>query len=144
MAYQNADTIHLNMVTSNAQDVLIAANATFPFSLFPDTIVIDRVKATITKRRFIQMAEVISIQIEDILNVEADVGPLFGKLKLWTRFFGENALEIEHLSRKDALAVKQVLQGYIIARHKGIDCAKIETNELVPLLHSLGAESSRR
>jgi len=131
----------LTDITDDAQDVLMRAETVFPFTLFPDTITIDRIKVTVAKRSFFRVAEVISIQIEDFLNVEVDVGPYFGSIKLWTRFFTVKPLTIHYLRRDDAITIKKILQGYIIARNRKIDCSSVPKNELLALLFTLGEDA---
>lgn len=65
----------------NSRDILVRATTVFPLTLFPDTLTIDRTKITITHRDFFKVAEVMSIGIEDVLNVTATVGPFF-----WRRY----------------------------------------------------------
>lgn len=139
---EQTESQDLQKVAADAQEVLITAESVFPFVLFPDTIEVDRVKATITRRLFFRVAEVISVQIEDILNVESDVGPFFGSLNIFTRFFADKPLQINFLSRKDTQAVKEILQGYIIARSKDIDCSSIEKPKLISLLLQLGRDNA--
>jgi hypothetical protein len=131
----------LAQIADNAQDILMTADTLFPFTLFPDTIVIDRVKLTLKRRSFFNVAKVTSIQIDDILNVEANTGPFFGSLEIWTRFFSGEPLRVNYLRNIDALAIKRILQGFIIAQHRDIDCCKIKKPELVRLLHELGQEA---
>src|SRR5687767_11541947 len=77
----------LNEIVGGAQEILVRAKTVFPLTIFPDTLTLDRTKVTITHREFFRVAEVMSIRIEDILNVTAHVGPLFGSIKIATRFF---------------------------------------------------------
>ncbi|HEY8998828.1 MAG TPA: hypothetical protein VIM53_00750 [Candidatus Saccharimonadales bacterium] len=119
---------------------LAKATTVFPFTLFPDTIVVDRSKITITHRVFFWTAEVISIRVEDVLNVMADVGPLFGSVKIVTRFFNaEKPYTVNYLTRSDALRIKRILQGYVIATQKEIDCSNLDTWRLSKLLEELGS-----
>lgn len=122
-----------------ADEVLARAKTVFPFTMFPDTISIDRTKVTITKRSFLAAGEVVSISIEDVLNVTAGVGPLLGTIQISTRYFDPKMpYVIEHLWRGDALKIKRILQGYIIARQKEIDCSALSTRELARDLDMLG------
>lgn len=121
-----------------AQDVLFSATTIFPLTIFPDTISIDRVKVNIKRRMFFKLSSTTSIQIDDVLNAEVSVGPFFGALKVWTRFFADEPLVINYLRRDDALALKRVIQGFIIARHKKIDCSEIDKEDLLKVLHELG------
>lgn len=133
-------SIHeLKKAVHNARETLLTATTVFPFTLFPDTITLDREKLTISHRIFFQVAEVMSIRIEDILNVTADVGPFFGSIKVSTRFFdAQKPYHINFLWRQDALRIKRVTQGYIIAMQKGIDCSALPTDKLADMLDQLG------
>lgn len=131
----------LHNEAKKAVDVLIKASSVFPFVLFPDTIAVSRTKVAITIRTFFKVTEVISLQISDILNVEADTGPFFGSLKIYTRIYGTAPLRITFLSRKDTIAVKRVLEGYVIANMKQMDISNLERKELVGLLKSLGSDA---
>ncbi len=123
----------------DAHDILVRAKTVFPLTLFPDTLTVDRTKLTITHRDFFKSAEVLSIQIEDILNVTATVGPVFGSVKLSTRFFDpDKPYTVDHFWRADALKVKRIMQGYMIARQKEVDCSALSTSELARLLDELG------
>jgi hypothetical protein len=133
----------LRQAIGDSNEVLAIAQTVFPFTFFPDTITIDRGKLTISHRIFFKVANVISIRIEDVLNATANVGPFFGSLKIATRFFGtDKAYHINYLKRSDALKVKQILQGYIIALQKKIDCSALPAKELAALLNELGSDAS--
>ncbi len=121
-------------------EVLVKASTVFPFTLFPDTIIVDRSKVTIIKRNFFFVAETYSIRIQDVLNVTTTVGPIFGSISLITRIFNQDDKphSINFLRRADAIKIKHLVQGYIIAMHHGIDCSEMESSELVPLLNRLG------
>lgn len=131
--------IELSQTINKSHEVLAKATTVFPFTLFPDTVTLDRSKLTISHREFFAVAEVMSIRIEDILNVTADVGPFFGSLKVYTRFFStEKPYAVNYLKRKDALRIKRTLQGYIIAIQKEIDCTTLPTKDLSRMLNELG------
>src|ERR1700740_1987539 len=68
-------TEDLKKIVSQSHEVLLSANTVFPISLFPDTVTVDRTKVTITRRDFFWSSDVMSIRIEDVLNVTATVGP---------------------------------------------------------------------
>jgi hypothetical protein len=132
-------TQELEQAIGASSDVLVRAKTVFPLTLFPDTLTIDRTKLTITHRDFFKAAEVLSISIVDILNVTATVGPFFGSIKISTRFFDLNKpYTVDHFKRADALKIKRIAQGYIIARQKNIDCSVISTKELAEMLDELG------
>lgn len=130
----------LEKIAEKAEDVLMRADSVFPFVLFPDSIAVSRNKVVITHRQFFKLSEVISLQVDDILNVESDAGPFFGSLSIYTRIYGTEPLRITFLSRKDTICAKRILEGLIIANMKDIDITNIERKELLELLMRLGSD----
>lgn len=124
------------------KEYLVKVTTVFPFTLFPDTLVIDRQKITLARRQFFGTADIASIQIEDILNVVAHVGPFLGSIDIYTKFYSKKPLKVNYLSRLDALNVKRILQGYIAALNEGIKCSDLSKNELLKLLYTIGKGSS--
>jgi hypothetical protein len=120
----------------------VLASASTTLTIFPDTITIDRAKLTVTKRWFFSAADVMSIRLEDILNVTAAVGPFFGSLVITNRILNmEQPYRIGRLWRRDAIRMKRILQGYVIALQRGIDCSNLPANELADMLDKLGEDN---
>lgn len=143
LAHKDTDEEKLVGITIRAQDVLITANTIFPFVLFPGTISMDRQQLTIVHRAFFRTANTISVQIDDILNVESNVGPFFGSLHLFSKYFINNVQSISFLSRRNALKIQRFIQGYMIAHHRHINCLTIEKDHLVVLLNNLGQGTAK-
>lgn len=122
----------------HSQEILFIASTVFPFALFPDTVAVDREKVTVVNRTFFRVAEIVSIRIHDVLNVTVDVGPFFGAVKIQTRYFESDIHYIKFLRRKDALTLKRLLQGFVIATQKKIDCDAFNAQELATLLEEIG------
>jgi hypothetical protein len=133
------ETHELIGIAAKSHDILHKANTVFPFTLFPDTITLDREKLTVASRYFFNIAKITSVPVRDILSVEAHLGPFFGSLRTSSRYFITNPYNISFLKRIDAVHLQRLLQGYIIAHEQGIDCSDIGTKELKKLLHDLGA-----
>ena len=131
-------TKKLVSITTESHDILFKADTVFPFTLFPDTVTLDREKLTFVSRFFFKMAKITSIPVRDILSVEADIGPFFGSVHTASRFFITNPYSINWLWRKNAVRLQRLLQGYIIAHEQEIDCSSIEKGRLVALLNDLG------
>lgn len=140
------DTLEKNKTAENlidaigdSRDVLMRATSVWPLTIFPHTVSIDRSKLTITHRGFFNSAEVLSISIEDILNITATVGPFFGFIHISTRFFdSDKQYSVGNFKRSDVLKLKRILQGSIIAKQKGVDCTALTTRELAKMLDDLG------
>jgi len=134
----------LRNIVSKSHEVLISVNTVFPVTLFPDSVTVDRTKVTITKRDFFWTSDVMSIRIEDVLNVSASVGPLFGSLTIASRVMSTiDHFKINHFWRSDAIRLKHIIQGYVIAQHNDIDTAHLTTDELIDTLRELGHDSAR-
>lgn len=141
---ETADTVkppeELINAANRSHEVLFTASTLFPFTLFPDSITVDREKVTLTKRQFFGIAEAMSIRVEDILNVTVDVGPFFGAIKISTRFFDpDKPYAMNYLKRADAMTLKQIIQGYVIAIQEKIDCSAYSAEDLTLVLKELGS-----
>lgn len=133
----------LKELASRSHEVLLTANTVFPMTLFPDTVTVDRTKITITRRDFFWSSDVLSIRIEDVLNVEASVGPLFGSLTVASRVMSTtDHFQIKHLWRHDARQLKRIIQGYVIAQHNNIETSHLSKDELFETLMELGHDSN--
>lgn len=123
-----------------AKEVLVQATTVFPFTLFPDTITVDREKVTIVRRLFFGTASVRSIKLEDVLDVTAGTGPIFGTLSLMSRgIVTEKPYTVKFLKKDDALKIKRIIQGCnILSSKEGVDLDVIETKQLVEMLERSG------
>ena len=135
--------IKLKKIVAQSHEVLAAAQTVIlPVNLFPDSVVVDRTKVTITKKTFFWSSEVISIRIEDVFNVSTSVGPLFGSLTVSSRIMNStDHFQINYFWRHDAVHLKNILQGYMIALHNDIEVSHLSRGELIETLTELGHDS---
>lgn len=133
----------LRKAVKSSHEVLASANTVFPFTLFPNTITIDREKFTITSRFFFSVASVRSILLEDILDVTASAGPFFGSLHIVSRGINpDKPFDVNFLWRQDALKLKRILSGYtILSTKKNVNLEAIPTNELIKMLDNAGRDT---
>lgn len=134
----------INQVVQRSHEVLAGAKTVMlPVNLFPDSVIVDRTKVTITKRSFFWTAQVITTRIEDILSVTSNIGPVFGSLLISTRVMNStDHYEINYFWRRDAAYLKQIIQGYVIAQHNSIETKHLTREELIETLLELGQDSS--
>lgn len=135
------ETEKLANLTKGSRDNLFVAKTVFPFILFADTLKIDRQKITIVHNDFFRMSQTASTEIKNIMNIQADVGPLFGSITVTSKHFLNNTQAIKYLKRKDVAAAQRLLQGFMIARRAKIDTDSIDTAQLLVLLNDLGQEN---
>jgi hypothetical protein len=120
----------------------VLARADTVLTMFPDSMIIDRAKITITKRSFFRAAEVMSMRIEDVLNITCSVGPVLGTVSVTSRVMNED--QVSHIGkfrRAEAKRLKRIGQGYVIALQRNIDCSALDTKELAAMLEQLGADN---
>lgn len=134
-----ADIKRLQKLVRHSHEELARAWTVFPLTLFPHSIVVDRTKITITKRSFFWSSSVVSIRVDDILNVSCDVGPLFGAVTIASRVMNSvDHFEISFLWRSDAIHLKHIIQGYVFARQNDIDLSRFSRGQLLEMLEELG------
>lgn len=129
----------LKRMVRKSHEILAGARTVFLVKLFPDDIIIDRTKITITKRSFFWSSSVVSIRVEDILNVSTEVGPLFGSVSIASRVMNSiDHFQISYLWRGDAIYIKHIIQGYVFALQNNVDVSKLPRKELLDMLNELG------
>lgn len=139
------DVSILKRMVKQSKEEIARVQTIFPFTLFPDDIILDRTKITIIKRNFFWSLDVISIRIEDIFNVSSSVGPLFGSVIISSRIMNSvDHFEIDRLWRHDAVEMKTLIQGYMIAKHSGVNLDEQTIPELIDTLRELGGETGNK
>ena len=123
-----------------SRDILARAQTVIlPNNLFPDTIVVDRTKITITQMTFFWSYNTLSIRFEDLLNIETSLGPFFGSLKISSRVMNStDHYDINFFWRKDAIYLKHIIQGYMTIVHNKIDVSHMDKDELLSHVLELG------
>jgi hypothetical protein len=138
------DANRLKKAVKKSHQVLASARTVFPMTLFPDSIIVDRTKVSIIKRDFFWTSNVISFQVEDLLNVSCAVGPVFGSLSIASRVMSTvDHFNINYLWRGDALFVKSLIQGHIIAKNNKLETDHLTRQETIDTLLELGTDSDR-
>ncbi|MFZ1360947.1 MAG: hypothetical protein WAS27_02930 [Candidatus Saccharimonadales bacterium] len=126
-------------IINQSHEILAQANTVFPMTLFPDTVIVDRTKISFIRRDFFWASDTMTFRIEDVLNAEVSVGPLFGSLTIASRVMSTtDHFRINYFWRKDATYLKEIIQGYIIARHNNIDTTHLTKEQLIRTLSELG------
>lgn len=135
------ETEKLLSLAQGSRDNLFVAKTVFPFVLFADTLKIDRQKITIVHNDFLWKSQTASTELKNIMNIEANVGPLFGSLTVTSKHFLNNTQTIRYLRRRDVATAQRLLQGFMIAQRAQIDTDNIDQEQLLTLLNDLGQEN---
>ena len=92
---------------------LLKINTVIPFSLFPDTLIIDPKKITIIRRTFFASESVRSILIHDLLHVEVACSLFFATLYFRQRASLDetDSITLKYLPKYQAIKAQRVIQG---------------------------------
>jgi len=138
------DADRLKKAVKKSHQVLASTRTVFPMTLFPDSVIVDRTKISIIKRDFFWTSNVISFQIEDLLNVSCAVGPIFGSITIASRVMSTvDHFYVNYLWRGDALFIKSLIQGHIIAKNNKLETDHLTRQETIDTLLELGTDSDR-
>lgn len=123
----------------DTDEVLIKVST--PLQFFPAIATLTRTKLNIVKKRPFSDTSLLSLPIENLLNVTAEAGPIFGTLKIEKRFLAESeTLRFGLFWRNDALKFATIAQGYVIALQRQIDMSSLSARELVQTLGEIGKD----
>ena len=135
----------LKRMIAQSKEVIARVTTIFPLELFPDDIILDRTKVTIIQRNFFWSSNVLSVHIEDVLNVKCTLGPFFGSITISMRVMNSvDHFEVDHLWRRDAVEIKRLIQGYMTAKQNKVKLDDMPVDEVVKTLEELGEDSSAK
>ncbi len=121
----------------DSNEILVTASTIGP--IHRSTLTLSRSKLFGEERAGLSNVSVMSVRIEDVLNINGGVGPVSGYVDISTKFTSPGSpYHIGPFHRKDVLKLKRIIQGYIIALQKRIDPNPIPTPELISMLYELG------
>lgn len=133
------DRESLRNLAARSHEVIAQATTLFPFTPFPDTVTLDRTKVTIRKRNFFWSEDVVSIRIEDVLNATVSTDLIFGSLNIASRVMNStDHYQIKFFRKREAMFLKHLIQGYVIAQHNNIRVSHLSRGELIETLLELG------
>jgi hypothetical protein len=126
-------------LVEKSETPLYSISTIFPFQLFPKHIVVDLNKVSIVNNIFFFSKRRHSIFIEDVTDVYTDTNLFFAALSIVDRGFVENEIKIYYLRKDEAIKMRRIVQGLLVAHRQKVDLSKLEgTPQLVEKLESLG------
>ncbi len=135
----------LKVVTERQDIVVLRVESVFPFSLFPDTLIIDTTKITIAKKQLFLTEYITTIPLKDLGDVNVQTFLFLATVVLkympQSNSPGTNepvTLSISNLKRKDAIKAKNILKGAIVAKVEEIDIAKLSPEDIKVVLQKFG------
>ena len=95
-------------------EIVLTIKSFFPFELFPDEMVIKNDKVTLINRTLPGTSMVRDMHMHDIAQAEADCGPIFGHLHVYSKLRTEEPLLIERVKRKDVLRAREIIENLLV------------------------------
>jgi hypothetical protein len=110
----------------------------FPLQLAPDQLIIDTQKVTIIYNQFLGDRFSETILLDQIGDVDLELGFLFGSLNILSLRHEKKWIKISQLKRDEVLRAKRIIEGLIIAKKEGISLDNSDP-DLVDELEKLGS-----
>lgn len=120
----------ISQLSEASQDILFQCSSVFPFTLFPDSISVDKKKVTIVYSLFFFSKSVFTILLEDIRTVKVDSGLFFGTLSIEVAGYEQNPQPLNFLPKFSAFKIRDIIMGLVAARREEIGIGKINKKEL--------------
>lgn len=133
---QNMD----NLVEKTAEP-LLHIRSVFPFTIFIDTVTIDRTKVLIVYREFFYQRTEFPIYIADLKSVKVEAGPLFATISFEIEGYEQNPAPISYIPRSKAFELRKLLTGLIAATRDEVETAEIPVDTLKKKAKRIGSVS---
>ncbi len=135
----------LDAIADKHDVILFTAKTVFPFSIFPDTLVIDTTKITIVRKQMFATENIITVPHKDIADASVQTALFLATFTLTYTLHTQSpgaaqpiTETISSLRREDAIKAKNLIKGILVARAESIDISKIEPDELLNTIERFG------
>lgn len=135
----------LEAIAERHDIVLLKAKTLFPFSIFPDTIIIDTTKLTIVRKQMFATEHITTIPLKDIADATVQTALFLATLtvKYMPQSNSPGMLSpvedhITSLPREDALRAKNIIKGMLVASSENIDISQLKPEEIVNIVEKFG------
>jgi hypothetical protein len=142
---KEANRQRFETITARQDIELFHQKSVFPFSLFPDTLIIDTTKVTIAKKQLFATEYITTIPLKDLSDVNVQTALFLATITI--KYMPQSAspgmneaveVKIPNLRREDAIKAKNILKGALVAKAEEIDIAKLSPEEIDKVLHKFG------
>ncbi len=131
-------TKKLEDLAGKADNVLLKVTTFWPFTLFVNDIIIDPYKVNIIFREFFWSEHIHSVMIKDILDVVVETSVFFATVRIVDQGYIENTIDIAYLKRDDAIMVRKIIQGLVIAHRQAVDLSVLSSSHIRQRAEEMG------
>lgn len=135
---QEIVTKKLEDLADKSSDVLMRVSTVFPFTFFVNDIIVDPYKVNVVFREFFYSEHIHSIMVKDILDVVVETSLFFATVKIVDQGYTENSVNITYLKKEDALKLRKIIQGLVIAHRQAVDLSAIDPSQIKDKAEELG------
>lgn len=128
----------IDKLVQNSSEIICRYKTVFPFDFFPDQIVVTRDKVDIIYGVFFLSKEVLSILIPNIYEITIDFSLLFATLTFRVIGFQDDPLPVTFLKKNEAIILRRIITGMVIAHKENIDLKHFDVKELRQKLEQIG------
>lgn len=132
----------LEQLAGRDEQILAEVSSVFPFTLFPDSIMVTRTRVTVNYYMFFMARQVHSVLIDDLMMVEIVTSPFFAAVHLVDKRFPGETIKVQYLPKEEARKVHRVVQGLLVAHQEKVDLEKVANEDLIPELLRMGEVKS--
>lgn len=100
---------------------LYSTRSVFPLQFFPDLYIVQEKNIYIIRKTFFFSGWTEMVPVKDIASVRMYTGPFFSSLSILRKVIPQTSLEIKDLWKKDAIRMKEMIDGLIIKENKLVD-----------------------
>lgn len=128
----------LEDLADKSGDVLLKVSTVFPFTLFKNDIIVDPYKVNVVFREFFYSEHIHSIMVKDILDVVVETSLFFATVKIVDQGYTENSVNVAYLKKEEALKLRKLIQGLVIAHRQAVDLSIINPIHIKDKAEQLG------
>jgi len=118
--------------------VLLKVSTFWPFTLFVNHIIVDPYKVNIIFREFFWSEHIHSVMIKDILDVVVETSVFFATVRIVDQGYIENTIDVAYLKKGDALRLRKIIQGLIIAHRQAVDLSVLSSSDIRSKTEEMG------
>ena len=128
----------LDKLVDTSTEVLYRLSSCFPFTLFPDEIIVMRHRIDIIYGVFIGSKEVMSIEIKNIFDVNLDFDLFFAAVDFKLTIGQETPGVVKFLKKQEAIKMRRIVTGLVATSRENIDLSQFSKDELLDKLREIG------
>jgi hypothetical protein len=134
----------LDKLADSLEKPLLSVSSVFPFTIFPDSIVVDKKKVDIIHRDFFQSRRVFTIFIEDIRTVRVSNSLLFATVSFEVKGFEQNPQPVRFVRKEEASRLRCLIIGLCTSEIEDISLDKVPVKKARKKLTKIGKLLRRR